>query len=432
MLFPPSVFFSEHARAVAAFAESEFEGVGQAAALVGASDDTIDHDVELLGFASSQQASGFFERGDGAVDAHAGETTAAEIGGGFEEDGRAILGYRGHDHQAGAGGDAFEGKQVIIKRATPDGVAVLEAAAVAGDDPERAGVVRDFGWQVCNVFDTMLAARSLGWPELGLAALLTKRHNIPVNKRFQRADWRVRPLTAEQLAYAQLDTHFLLALRADLQAELARQALLPEASEEFERLLRSTARAAQRAPQNGAPRGSFWQVTGARLLAPRAAAILQAVHAYREDAARKADQPPFKIMSDQVLLALAQQAPRNPGQLRSVGLAGSQQQQHGRQLLEAIERGRAAKPPVLPVPERTDPRVLVRYDALHNWRKARAKTRGVESDVIVAREALWEIAVNNPVADADLEAVTEMGPWRRAAYASELLGVVQRANAAPP
>ena len=290
---------------------------------------------------------------------------------------------------------------------------------------------RDFGWSVGNVFDTMLAARSLGWPELGLAALLTKRHNIPVNKRFQRADWRVRPLPAEQLAYAQLDTHFLLQLSADLQAELQRHALLPEASEEFERLLRSTARAAARAPQNGAARGSFWQVTGARLLAPRAAAILQAVHAYREDAARKADQPPFKIMSDQVLLALAQQAPRNPGQLRSVGLAGSQQTQHGRALLEAIERGRTAKPPVLPVPARTDPRVLVRYDALHNWRKARAKTRGVESDVIVAREALWEIAISNPNAEADLEAVTEMGPWRRAAYASELLGVVQRANATP-
>lgn len=290
---------------------------------------------------------------------------------------------------------------------------------------------RDFGWRICNVFDTMLAARSLGWPELGLAALLTKRHNIPVNKRFQRADWRVRPLPAEQLAYAQLDTHFLLALSVDLQAELARQALLPEASEEFERLLRSTARAAQRAPQNGAPRGSFWQVVGARLLAPRAAAILQAVYGYREDAARKADQPPFKILSDQLLLALAQQAPRNPGQLRSVGLAGSQQQQHGRQLLEAIELGRSAKPPELPAQPRTDPRVLARYDALHNWRKARAKTRGVESDVIVAREALWEIAVNNPAAEADLEAVVEMGPWRRAAYASELLGVVQRANAAP-
>ncbi|MEY4221754.1 MAG: hypothetical protein RL334_396, partial [Chloroflexota bacterium] len=114
-----------------------------------------------------------------------------------------------------------------------------------------------------------------------------------------------------------------------------------------------------------------------------------------------------------------------------VGLAGSQQTQHGRALLEAIERGRTAKPPVLPVPARTDPRVLVRYDALHNWRKARAKTRGVESDVIVAREALWEIAISNPNAEADLEAVTEMGPWRRAAYASELLGVVQRANAMP-
>jgi len=49
----------------------------------------------------------------------------------------------------------------------------------------------------------------------------------------------------------------------------------------------------------------------------------------------------------------------------------------------------------------------------------------------LAREALWEIAINNPAAEADLDAVVEMGPWRRAAYASELLGVVQRANNDP-
>ena len=125
MFFPASVFFGQDHRAVPAFAEGEFERVGQAAALVGAGDDTIDHNVELLGLASGQQARGFFERGDHAIDANTGEAASAEIGGGFEEDGRAVFGYGGDDHQTGAGGDTFEGKQVIIERATPDGLAVL-------------------------------------------------------------------------------------------------------------------------------------------------------------------------------------------------------------------------------------------------------------------------------------------------------------------
>jgi hypothetical protein len=147
---------------VAAFAEGEFERVGQAAALVGAGDDAVDHDVELLGFAPGQEAGGFFEGGDGAVDAYAGEATAAKVGGGFEEDGRAVLSDGGHDHQAGAGGDGFERLEVVVEGTTADRLAVLEAAAVAGDDPEGAGVVGDLGQRGDRRAGVRIAAGPLG------------------------------------------------------------------------------------------------------------------------------------------------------------------------------------------------------------------------------------------------------------------------------
>ena len=149
VLFPASVFLGEHARAVTAFAEGEFERVGQPAALVGAGDDAVDHDVELLGFAAGQQAGGFLEGGDDAVDADTGEATSAEVGGGFEEDGGFVLGDRGDDHQARAVRNGFEGAEVVVERTAADGMAVLQAAAVAGDDPERSGVVGDLG-QGCD------------------------------------------------------------------------------------------------------------------------------------------------------------------------------------------------------------------------------------------------------------------------------------------
>jgi hypothetical protein len=86
VFFPLSVFFGQDHRAMAAFAESELERVSQAATLIRAGDDAIDHDIELLGLAAREQAGGFFERGDGAVDADARESAATEIGGGFQED----------------------------------------------------------------------------------------------------------------------------------------------------------------------------------------------------------------------------------------------------------------------------------------------------------------------------------------------------------
>ena len=56
------------------------------------------------------------------------------------------------------------------------------------------GLWRDFGWKVNNIFDTMVAARTLGWEKVGLAAILSKHYSVPINKKFQRADWAARPL----------------------------------------------------------------------------------------------------------------------------------------------------------------------------------------------------------------------------------------------
>jgi ribonuclease D len=54
-----------------------------------------------------------------------------------------------------------------------------------------------------------------------------------------------------------------------------------------------------------------------------------------------------------------------------------------------------------------------RYELLHQWRKTRAKARGVESDVIIPRDALWELARRNPRTTEALETIETLGPWRR-------------------
>ena len=65
--------------------------------------------------------------------------------------------------------------------------------------------------------------------------------------------------------------------------------------------------------------------------------------------------------------------------------------------------------------------VSARYKALFAWRKAVAEERGVESDVIMSRETLWEIARLNPKTPADLKALNSLGPYRRKRYADAVL-----------
>src|SRR5262245_24645052 len=88
---------------------------------------------------------------------------------------------------------------------------------------------RDYGFEFANVFDTMIAARTLDRPHVGLAPLLEAHFGVKLNKKYQRANWGQRPLTAEQLSYARLDTHYLLPLRDVLATELIASGRFEEA-----------------------------------------------------------------------------------------------------------------------------------------------------------------------------------------------------------
>jgi hypothetical protein len=66
----------------------------------------------------------------------------------------------------------------------------------------------------------MQAARVLGLPSAGLAHLLDHYCGVTADKRYQLADWRVRPLAPELLAYARTDTHYLLYIHDRLKQQL--------------------------------------------------------------------------------------------------------------------------------------------------------------------------------------------------------------------
>eukprot|EP00339_Tiarina_fusa_P009156 CAMPEP_0117082040 /NCGR_PEP_ID=MMETSP0472-20121206/57798_1 /TAXON_ID=693140 ORGANISM="Tiarina fusus, Strain LIS" /NCGR_SAMPLE_ID=MMETSP0472 /ASSEMBLY_ACC=CAM_ASM_000603 /LENGTH=785 /DNA_ID=CAMNT_0004810167 /DNA_START=90 /DNA_END=2445 /DNA_ORIENTATION=- len=79
-----------------------------------------------------------------------------------------------------------------------------------GSDNDILWLQRDFGVYIVNLFDTGQAARSLEYPKLSLSYLLENFCSITAEKKkFQLADWRIRPLPEDMLAYARSDTHYL-------------------------------------------------------------------------------------------------------------------------------------------------------------------------------------------------------------------------------
>ena len=278
---------------------------------------------------------------------------------------------------------------------------------------------RDFEFTFSNLFDTMVSGRILGMKLLGLGNMLETFFGVRVDKKYQRADWSVRPIPVEQLRYAQHDTHYLLDLRDVMIRQMEEKGCLVEAREVFNLMTEIPAAAQYTFDMEG-----YWRINRARDLDRRQMAILRELYLWRDDLAAQLDRPPFKVATDETLVAIAVEAPTTTEALKKV-LGRHSVMQYHTSILSAVKEGLVAKFPQRPTRDpRLDPVTQARYDALHEWRKARAMERGVESDVIIPRESLWAMARTSPRTPEDLTAIPGMGPWKRERYGAELLALL--------
>jgi ribonuclease D len=275
---------------------------------------------------------------------------------------------------------------------------------------------RDYGFTFANLFDTMWAARILGWPRVGLGDILKEQFEITLDKRWQRHNWGKRPIEPAALAYARLDTHYLLRLRDVQLRELRRLDRLEEAQEVFADLAQSEGNGHEFTPND------FWRVKGMWDLEGRAQAILRQLVIWRDREAKRQDRPPFKVIGDRTLIDLAKQSPTALNALSKLNsLSAYQFKRYGSALLSAIKQGQADPIPTAPRRPAPDLEVLARYEQLRAWRKAAAAGRGVEPDVIVGNATLMEIARRQPRALNQLAGIDGLGPWRRRTYGPALL-----------
>lgn len=266
---------------------------------------------------------------------------------------------------------------------------------------------RDFGFHFEHLFDTMTAARILGITQFGLAPLLELKLGVCVDKRYQRANWGTRPLSPSMLDYARMDSHYLFQLRDLLMQDLLESHLVALAEEDFQLAREVKVPVADDRPQQ------CWKVAGAQRLTSQQAAILQELCTYRIEQARKLNQPLFKIFSNELMVELTLRPPQSVDELPSYkGLNARMIRAYGADLMDAITRG-MTRPPLRREPRiRPNEALVKRVEALKGWRKKTALEIKVESDVILPREILEQIAEHNPRSSSDLASIMREVPWR--------------------
>ncbi len=275
---------------------------------------------------------------------------------------------------------------------------------------------RDFHFDFENLFDTMVAARILGWEEIGLGSILKAEFDVVLDKRYQRANWGRRPIPADMMDYARLDTHYLIPLRYRMKSELKSIGRWPLAKEDFARLRYVNGRDPDDLPE------PCWRVRGAYDLNPQQAAVLLKLCYYRNEVARSINRPVFKVISDKTLLAVAEACPRTEAGLQEVApLSRKQYERHAEGLLKAVREGLAAKPAHPPRSPRPDDDFLARLDALRSWRKETGKELQVKSDVILPRDVMNKIASKDPGSEDDLAKIMAEVPWRFDRFGGQIM-----------
>ncbi len=294
-----------------------------------------------------------------------------------------------------------------------------------GADYDVTTLKRDFGLALPGLFDTMIAARFLGRPQFGLQAVLQEELGVSLSKESQLDDWSRRPLTRRQEAYALDDVRHLMELHRRFTAGLRELGRLEWVLEECAAV--AALEPARRDPDPEA----WWNVKGARKLAPRQMAVLRALVGWREEVAQATDVPAFKILSGEKLLGLAVAPPRRPEDLREQRGPWLRWPERVPALLGAVGQALALPDSALPrlvrparplVSEATKRRIA----GLRAWRAEAAQRLALDISLVLPGRLLEQVAERAPRDAADLEAIAGFRRWRLRAFGDEIVAAVHK------
>ncbi len=279
---------------------------------------------------------------------------------------------------------------------------------------------RDFHFEFNNIFDTMIASRILGFQSIGLQSLLKDYFDIDVEKKYQRANWGKRPLPFEMLRYAQGDTHYLIDLRKILLEKLEQESKWELALEDFNRVICVDAFV------NNKNNDHYWKIIKGNSLSPQQENILIEIYFLRETLAKQFNRPPFKVFGNQTIVELAKKMPKNENQLSNIsGLSPKLIQKYGEQILHAITIGFNQVSTNRKERIRPNPLFLQKYDALKNWRKVKGFELSVESDIVLPKEHMEQIAQKNNCTLSDIQEIMQNIPYRFQKFGKEIYAIIE-------
>lgn len=292
---------------------------------------------------------------------------------------------------------------------------IVKVFHAAGQDLEILN--QQLGVVVAPVFDTQIAATLLGHPQqVGYGALVADTLNVQLDKGDSFTDWSRRPLTPQQLLYAENDVRYLVEVYDRVVAQLDKMGRRDWLTADFDEL-------ADPATWTVVPEEMWLKVKRASTLKPRQLAVLREVAAWRELEAQTKDIPRRWVLSDESAIEVARRTPHDEQELRDIrGVGDKLSRAQVTSLLRVVEKGSL-------VPSDEWPRFQKRrfrscdvegaVDLMAALVRIRAKENDVAVPVLASRSELEAVAAG------ERDGLSVLQGWRRRLVGDELLGLLR-------
>jgi ribonuclease D len=332
----------------------------------------------------------------------------------------------------------YYGRLCLLQLAVPDLIACVDPVAVtdlaplmdliyapaavkvmhaARQDLELLADLR--GEPPVNVFDTQVAAALAGeGDQVGYGPLVETVLGVKLPKAHTRTDWCRRPLSPEQIIYAEDDVRYLGELRARLTERIAALGRSAWLEEELRRV-------SEPAAYRNDPDGAWRRLKRGHMLPPAQQVVLRELATWREQCAQRSNLPRNWVAPDGALVAIAR---RGPGARRDLldiqGLGAGAVRKWGDDILDAVARARQLPAEqVWPQAGRPTAEQKAQLDRLMGVARSCAEREGLAPSIVATRREIELLAAG----ERDLDVLRG---WRRQVVGEALLEALENGPAA--
>ena len=274
---------------------------------------------------------------------------------------------------------------------------------------------RHYGYRVHSLYDVSVAARFAGITQFGLSYIIKDLLSVTIHKskRLQKADWGLRPLSAEAIEYAADDVRHLFALKEILDQQIQSLGRATWVAEECARLeeVRYT-------PPN--IESAYLSIKGTKDLDGRGLAILRSLYMFREKEARGRCRPPSLLIPDVTLSSLAANPNANLSEVPGLGQIGLRR--FGKGLQRALSGGLSAPPihrPATTLTKRINYKQRKRLTLLKAWRVSLGAALSLEPSLLWPKASLERLAKAPDTLEDELKS-NDIRRWQCEQFASSL------------